>query len=157
MGLLKKLVHFVTGGGTDVSINVENPTLSNPFNLNITAIPKQSTLNCRKVYLLIRCKEEKIQEFKPLDENNMTDNEKILSEMREWDSNITFSDEIIISGECKLNKDETYSWSTEINLNGAGEPSKNEKNHRIIWEVQAGIDVSGNDPDSGWIEIMVNP
>lgn len=157
MGLFKKLVHYVTGAGTDVSINVENATLSQPFNLSITATPKQGNLQCRKVYVLIRCKEEKLQEFKPLDENNMTDNEKILSEMQEWDSEIIYSNEIQVSDECTLNQGESYSWTTEINLNNEGNASKNDNNHRITWQVQAGIDVSGNDPDSGWVEIQVNP
>lgn len=156
MGIFSKILNYVTGGSAKVGIQLDGPRLSGPFRVQISAEVLNDDLNCERVYLLVRCIEKKLDAYKPENEADMTDNEKILQQMAEWDENEIYHSEIEIAPASMIKKGEKCQWVKEINLEGKGKPSLKSPNHQVIWQFQAGLDIPGNDPDSGWMEFELS-
>ena len=157
MGIFNKLLDFLTGGSADVSVDLTNASISKPFTINVSANIGSDDLNCRNVYIIIRCIEETLESYGPKNSKTMTDNEKILSQMNDWVSDTLYYKQFNITDSCILKKGQKYSWEKEIELVEATKVSLDTKDHKILWQAQAGIDVHGNDPDSGWVDFIVNP
>lgn len=155
MSILNKLVNYVTGGSAEVHMNLDEATLKKPFNAKVKAKIFRDTIKVERVYILIRCLEGKLIEFEAKDDRPLTDNEKILNQMKEWNIKTIAEVEHIVSGRQKLAKDEIFEWETTIDLTKQTKLSVNEDKYFIKWEAQAGLDVPGNDPDSGWQEFKV--
>ncbi len=155
MGIFNKLLDFITGGSAEVTVDMNNATISSSFNVQVHAIIGDSDLDCRNVYLKIRCIEETLESYGPKNTEKMTDNEKILSEMKDWISDTIYNKQFNITNSCILKKGKAYDWESEIDITDASKASASSKDHRVIWQVQAGIDVHGNDPDSGWVDFQV--
>ncbi|MDH5599480.1 MAG: hypothetical protein OEY34_10170 [Cyclobacteriaceae bacterium] len=155
MGIFSKIANFVTGGSAEVAVEIDNATLKEPFRAKISASIHNDDLNMERVYLLIRCVEEKQEEFKAEENQSITDNERILRDMNEWDREVIYKKELNVADKMVLKSGSKYNWESTVDLAGAEFPSKKEDKHHILWQIQAGIDVPGNDPDSGWIEFDV--
>ncbi len=153
MGLLHKILHYVTGGSAEVDVDIENANLDKPFPVKITAEIKDNDLNIDSVYLLFRCQDARLDGYS--ESGPETDNERILRELNEWVFDTVYETRIDISGEGTLKGGEDYSWDTMVDLSECDEKSYDSPGRRVIWEVQAGIDIPGNDPDSGWVEFQV--
>jgi hypothetical protein len=52
-----------------------------------------------------------------------------------------------------LKANEEYDWETTVTLPQSALPTYLGVTARHEWKLQAGLDVPGNDPDSGWITI----
>jgi len=154
MGLFNKMVNYVTGGSAVVDVHIEGANLTSPFNVTVSAEIKKQDLNADHVYLLIRCQDVRLAGYVPEDQVS-TDNERILQEMNEWTFDTLFKTEVEVSGSDVLHSGKTYTWDVELDLSEAEKVSFDSQGHKIIWEVQAAIDVPGNDPDSGWVEFLV--
>ena len=156
MGLFSKMVNYVTGGSAQVDVDIDDASLSTPFSARVTAEIHDDNLKIEKVYLRFRCTEGKLAGY--IEEDKITtDNERILQEMNEWDIKTIFRTDVDVVGETELVSGESYQWTTQVDLSEAEFPSKKTDGYEIRWEVQAGIDVPGNDPDSGWVKIDVGP
>lgn len=68
-------------------------------------------------------------------------------------SHETFNDEITVKGASNLVANQTYEWKTEITIPNGSLPIYHGFNARHGYYVRAGLDMSGNDPDSGWVEL----
>ncbi|HSD89337.1 MAG TPA: hypothetical protein VLB44_17530, partial [Kofleriaceae bacterium] len=88
------------------------------------------------VYLLVRATEN--AQFK--DSNN----EKVTG------SKISYENRVMISGAQDLKEGETYSWEGQVELPPNANPTLRGSIIDHTWEIQAGLDMPGNDPDSGW-------
>ena len=63
----------------------------------------------------------------------------------------TVHDQMIeVSGEQTLKAGEEYDWETTVTLPENALPSFIGITARHEWKILAGLDASGNDPDSGW-------
>ncbi len=155
MSIFNKLVDFVTGGSAEVEIDLKEATLNKPFSVKVTAKGLHNNVDIDRVYLLIRCREGKIIEFKATDNQPLTDNEKILNEMKEWDVDTVAEMDHTVSGKEELKKGKNYEWSSIVDLSKYDKVSVSGEKHFVKWEVQAGLDVPGNDPDSGWQEFKM--
>ena len=155
MGFLNKMINYMTGFSAEVGVEIDNANLKAPFTVGIKAKVLQDDLFMEKVYMHIRCQEEKLANYDFDGKEPETDNEKILKEMEEWDKKIIFKKSLDVAPKGVLKSGETYEWSVTIDLTEASKPTQKTENHVIKWEVWAGIDVPGNDPDSGWIEFEV--
>lgn len=155
MGLFSKLINYMTGGSAEVKVEIQNANLSSPFPVSVSAKIHDHDLQCEKIYILIRCTEKKKEVFKPVDGENLTDNEKIVQEMDNWESEVLYENEIQVAPKCLLKNGVKYNWPLHIDLTNQSMPTVHGKNHKVIWEVQGAIDVAGNDPDSGWVEFDV--
>ena len=65
------------------------------------------------------------------------------------------SSKVNVSGAQTLEAGKTYDWEAEVNIPGGMPGTFHGQLTRNVWEVRAGLDVKGNDPDSGWVEIQV--
>ncbi|MBF0587719.1 MAG: hypothetical protein HQL53_01175 [Magnetococcales bacterium] len=143
---LKRAKNFVTGGGADVSVNVIDPSLSEIFTVIITAQANQQ-LEIDKVYLTLRCQEE--QEYEVTNEEGEREEEEDVRTL--FKQTFPFSDALVMEEGQKLQ------WQRTIDLRDVELPASYEEEtydgeYEIEWKAFAGLDVSGNDPDSGWIE-----
>jgi hypothetical protein len=88
------------------------------------------------VYLLLRATES--CEFKG------DNNEKVGSSKESYENKVT------IAGAMEIKEGQTYDFEGIIELPTSCNPSLRGSIINHTWEIQAGLDMTGNDPDSGW-------
>lgn len=139
MGFFKDLKNKITGGGATVRLSV--PSLRRGQG---AAVQVQATANAdgkvSAVYLLVRATES--AEFKQNDE-------KVSA------SKTSYETRIQIAGAFDLKQGQTYNWDGQIELPVNTFPTVRGQIIQHTWEVQAGLDMPGNDPDSGWQTVEV--
>jgi hypothetical protein len=134
MGFFKDLKNKVTGGAATVRINVPAARRGQAVPVQVQATAKANG-KVSAVYLLVRATEN--AEFKQ-------NNEKVSS------SKISYENRITIAGAQDLKEGETYSWEGVLELPTNSNPTLRGSIIDHTWEMQAGLDMPGNDPDSGW-------
>jgi hypothetical protein len=93
------------------------------------------------VYLLIRATEN--AQFK-------ADNgDKVSS------SKVSYETRITVTNACEIKEGETYDWEGVVELPTNTNPTLRGSIIDHTWEIQAGLDMPGNDPDSGWTSFEV--
>lgn len=158
MGLfdkIKQIKNFVTGGGATVSVRPAE-SVSNghePIKVVIEVQVQDTDINIRNVYLKIRAIEEVVA--RDVDFAREED-----GELRSYQEDVTntvetFDDQIEVSGPETLSAHETYEWETEFELPTDANGTYRGINAAHEWAIYAGLDMSGNDPDSGWVEIEI--
>jgi len=151
MGLFDKLksaANAITGGAATVTLEVGPVTRGEPTEVQVAAMAK-SNVKMNGVYLLVRCTEK--ADFM---ETEFEDGEGEHEEERGQER--VFETKIDVAGPDELQEGEEYSWSAQLNLPSDVNPTFRGKIIENTWEIQAGIDAFGNDPDSGWREIEVH-
>lgn len=147
---VKSVKNMVTGGAAKVHVEFmeHERELGEPFNVKITAHVKDADLSINGVYLKLRA-EERIEADGIEVEYEHGEQEVEREIVRK--SVTTFQHEINVSGPEDLTANETYEWEVEIvipdNLNGT-------YRGQFAWHeyaLFAGLDATGNDPDSGWV------
>lgn len=145
-GKLKSAANFVTGGGAKVAVEVEEATFGETIKVHITA-EISSDMNARKIYAKL-----KSEEFVEVEDFDMapfggTTTEIVRHTTQLWD------EEFEVDGEQELKEGQTYNWTLEINLpEEEANPTYHGACAHHTWYIFVGIDKSGNDPDSGWVE-----
>lgn len=149
MGLLDKIKqakNFVTGGGANVTVTPEGAEFdkTQPIKVRITAQIKDADLNASAAYLDIRCRED-INLRASVNGKKENINE----------DHVSYTHKVEVQVSEPLKGGETYNWETEFSIGDNAQPTFHGTMARNVWEVRGGVDVKGNDPDSGWIEIRV--
>lgn len=67
-----------------------------------------------------------------------------------------FSKSIGLVSDIVLSKGQEDKWLAEFELPQDALPTFHGKDCFMKWQVQAGLDMPGNDPDSGWVEFLVS-
>jgi len=153
MGLwdkIKQAKNFVTGGGADVSITFESMEVpvGGSMKIKVTALVKDAPLKMDKAYVKIRARET--VQAKDRDHNNgRSTTETVRNSVDTW------KHEMPISGGQQLEANQSYEWEAEIQIPNGNNPTYRGRNAWHEYEVFAGLDVPGNDPDSGWQQITV--
>ena len=153
MGLwdkIKQAKNFVTGGGADVSMNFDSAEvkLGESFKVTVTAVVKDTPLKMDKAYLKIRARET--VEAKDRDHHNgKSTTENVRNSVNTW------THEMSITGAEQLEANESYTWEASVEIPASNNPTYRGRNAWHEYEVFAGLDVPGNDPDSGWKQITV--
>ena len=148
MGLwdkIKQAKNFVTGCGADVSIAFESTTiaLGEPLKMKVIVAVKDAALNMDKAYIKVRSRE--IVKVTDRDYNNgRTTRENIKKKVNTWEQ------ETPIAPAQELEANKSYEWDAEISIPDGNYPTYRGRNAWHEYEVFAGLDVPGNDPDSGW-------
>ena len=141
MGFFKDLKNKVTGGGATVRVNAPAARRGQAVPVQVQATAKASG-KVSSVYLLVRATES--AEFKN------SNNEKVQS------SKVSFESRVQIAGAQELKEGETYNWDGQLELPVNSNPTLRGGIIGHTWEIQAGLDMAGNDPDSGWQSIEVS-
>jgi hypothetical protein len=140
MGFFKDLKNKVTGGGATVRVNVPSAQRGRAVPVQIQATAKANG-KVSAVYLLVRATES--AEFK-------VNSEKVNG------SKVSYETRISIAGAQELKEGETYNWEGQLELPVNTNPTLRGGIIDHTWEIQAGLDMTGNDPDSGWQSIDVS-
>ncbi len=151
MGFFNKLKNFVTGGGAKVTVEAIEPVLGGPFQVRIHAAVEDAEVPIKQVYLKIASLETVV--IKDV-EVARTIEETVEAVREDIERTTTVHDQKIeVAGEQVLNANEEYDWETTITLPGNVLPSFVGMTAKHEWKILAGLDTSGNDPDSGWVVI----
>jgi hypothetical protein len=149
MGLfdkIKQAANFVTGGGANVTIAPEGSEFdkASPIKVRITAQIKDAPLNATAVYLDIRAREY-VSLRKSI--NGKTENIN--------EDHVSYSHKVQAVITSALEGKQSYDWELEFTLPSNAQPTFHGTMGHQVWEIKGALDVKGNDPDSGWIEIRV--
>ena len=146
MGVLKNLINKITGGGAKVSIEIDEAVLCEPFTVKVKAEVGDADLKIDKVYLYVKSTERA-----HFDNVEMRDHSgEIYTQDLEFD-NGAFRQDFVVSGPEVLKANQTYEWEIQIELPEEAAPTFVGRNIQHVWEFYAGLDATGNDPDSGWV------
>ena len=139
MGFFKNLKNSITGGAATVHVNVQNARRGQAVPVKIQATAKADG-KVSAVYLLVRGMES--AEWKEGNE-------------RVGNSRVSYETRIQIAGPLDIKEGQTYSFDGQLELPLNASPTFRGQLINHLWEVQAGLDMPGNDPDSGWQNIDV--
>lgn len=152
MGLfdkLKSMSNMVLGNSAKVELLIDATVQrGKPFKVVVTAQTKDQDIEIQRVYLRL-LSTEKVIITKTVQEGN---NVKMKDEEKIHVLNDVFFD---ITGSQTLKANQNYSWEKEITLPDHVQPTYNAYPKTHVWQVIAGIDMKGNDPDSGWKDLFV--
>jgi hypothetical protein len=152
MGLfdkLKSMSNMVLGNSAKVELLID-PTVQRgkAFKVVVTAHTKDSDIEIQRVYLRLLSTETVII-TKTVQDGNHT---RIKDEEKKHVLNDVYFD---IIGAQSLKANQNYSWEKEITLPEHVLPTYNAYPKTHVWQVIAGLDMKGNDPDSGWKDLFV--
>jgi hypothetical protein len=134
MGFFKDLKNKITGGAATVRVSVPSVKRGQSVPVKVQATAKANG-KVASVYLLVRGVEG--AEWKENGE-------------RVHNSKLSFDTKVQISGAQDIKEGETYDWEGAIELPHTAQPTFRGALIHHTWEIQAGLDMPGNDPDSGW-------
>lgn len=134
MGFFKDLKNKVTGGAATVRVNVPAARRGQQVPVKVQAAAKANG-KVTAVYVLVRAVEN--AQFK-------RDGEKIS------ESKISFETRVNIAGAMEIKEGQTYDFDGLLELPVNTNPTLRGSIIDHTWELQAGLDMPGNDPDSGW-------
>src|SRR5262245_40525031 len=140
MGFFSDLKNKVTGGAASVTIQAPQVRRGQAATVAVQATAKANG-KVAAVYLIVRGVES--CEFKH-------EGEKVSS------THVSYENKITISGPQEIKTGETYNWQGQIELPANAHPSLAGKLIDHKWQIQAGLDMPGNDPDSGWQTLTVS-
>ena len=155
---IKSVGRMITGGGATVHLEVGEATLGEPIPVRVKALIADSDLKIDAVYIRIRG-----EEIVKVDEKDLVSS--IRSKIQDFaaDGRLddvifreeTYSTRVNISGPEVLNMEDTIEWEGEIELPAGALPSYTGRRCEHRWQIFAGLDAPGNDPDSGWIDLQI--
>jgi hypothetical protein len=158
MGLfdkLKQVKNFVTGGGAELTIVAAEEVFNGnePLRFKLQCQVKDAELSVNNIYFKIRATEEVVAEEIEVE---MEDGELEVEKERVRQKVITYQDELVVDGEQTLEANELYEWDVEVEL-PVEEVNGTYRGRNCVheWEVYAGLDIAGNDPDSNWQNITI--
>jgi hypothetical protein len=145
---VKGLTNMITGGGAKVTLQVGQVAVGMPIPVVVRAQIEGAPINPTKVYVAVRAVEtvdliHRDRDGAPGDKDRVHDTE------------VTFSQEFPLTGPLQLPANSQHEWTGQIMLPPTVQPSYQGKHAKHEWSVMGALDVTGNDPDSGWIAIHV--
>jgi hypothetical protein len=148
MGFFSNIKNAITGGAATVQVQAPQALQRGQAAVvNISATAK-SAGSVAGVYLLIRAIER--CQVKDTDwEGGQSHSETVRGTHTSWEHRIP------VAGAFEMAEGQQMQWQAQIQIPQNVGPSL--EGHMIShsWEVQAGLDMTGNDPDSGWVAIQV--
>lgn len=145
---LKSVKNMVTGGGAKISLEVDRSIAPGErVAVTVRCQVEGAAISATKVYVAVRGVETVNLVHRDSDTRGDRD--------RVHDTEVTFSKEFQIHGAVALPANSTHEWRGEVQLPSNVQPTYRGKHAKHEWEVLAAIDVAGNDPDSGWVDITV--
>ncbi|BFM49001.1 hypothetical protein [Marinomonas sp. THO17] len=156
MGLfskLKSIKNAVTGGAAKVYIESEALSFTEPFRVMITVQTDDAPVKINRAYLkVVACEEVEVPD---VDVEYDNDNDQAYRKLETvWASNDTIDLDLTVADGQELEANETYKWEVEVEL-PQGAPAIYRGHYcQHVYRAFAGLDCFGNDPDSGWVELV---
>ncbi len=153
MGIFSKLADAVTGNWVKVHLQWSEPALGKPIEVRIQADNLKSDHDAEGVYVQVMAEERvKVPEVHVAETVNGVLQEKVKDIEN---AVITFDQKFPIAGPQSLKAGQSYEWSGTVTLPADARPTYIGLNAGHAWKIRAGLDVKGNDPDSGWAAITL--
>jgi hypothetical protein len=147
MGFFSNLKNAVTGGAAMVQIKAPAARRGETVPLLIEATAK-SNAKADSVYVLVRAVEH--AQIKGTDYADGKSSTETVSGRK-----VTFETRIAIAGAQQLEQGRSYSWEGQFQIPANINPTFAGHMIHHTWEIQAALDMTGNDPDSGWQQLQV--
>jgi len=151
MGFFKNLKNMITGGAAKVTLEVDQPSLTEPFTVRVQADIGDNDCAVRRVYLQV-CGTESV-EVPDVDVARQRGDSTVIERETVRTSVTTADFTVTIAPAETLKASHTYNWETEITLPPDCLPTYRGRLAQHLWQIKAGLDLPGNDPDSGWIDL----
>ncbi len=149
MGIIKKIKNAMrqfSGGNAKVSISIDGNAIKDSIKVRVKADIKEKTLAAKKIYLWVKSTEQ-INIPKDALPLNLTEHSSLGIKL----SNDMYpKEEFILAENQTLKKEQSYTWDIDISLKEGAISSYKGMFASHEWLFYAGIEVKGNDPDSGW-------
>jgi hypothetical protein len=147
MGFLSDLKNKVTGGAALVQVRVGTVRRGEPVTVQVHATMKAST-RVNAVYVVVRAVER--CQVRDADYDDGHRRTELVRGRR-----ISFEHRVALAGAQDLQDGQSYAWSGQLEIPISANPSFNGRIIDHEWELAAGLDMAGNDPDSGWQRFTV--
>jgi hypothetical protein len=156
MGLFSSLKNFVTGGGAEVSLELlDAPVRGNDFGVRVTAVVGDADIDIERVYLRVRGAEHveipDVEVVKKKAGGSIETEKRTITHQES-----TFRHDAELVAAMTLKAGETYSWETVVEIPEDVLPTFKGRKARHEWRALAGLDMRGNDPDSGWVDFEID-
>ena len=159
---LKQARNFLSGGGANLSVSFDKPyyVQGEPIQLVINCQVGDRDINVRNVYLNVRATETvkvKVRETRTTGTSHTSQTPSVhhSRERTETETYVSFKLDHQVAPAQNLMAGENYEWAVRFDLPEDVMPTYLGKNATHIWKVFAGLNTSGNDPDSGWQEFQL--
>lgn len=153
MSFFKNLKNMVTGGSATLSISATEPGLEKTFPIRIEARIGDDACQVNRVYFRI-VGEETVQ-VPDIDVARRNGNATTVSRETVRATTVTTDFAHDVAGALTLDANETYAWEVDVTLPPEALPTYTGALAQHRWKIIAGLDMTGNDPDSGWETIEV--
>ncbi len=152
MGFLSKLKSTLTGDWADVTLSVASAQRGETAAVTVDVAVKSETIRIKRVYVQFRCTEViKILNYQTGKRD--AEGKTIVIDVRKTER--LLNEEIVLAGAQELAAESHHHFEGEIRI-PAHLPVPFEGKHvRIAWSAMAGLDMKGNDPDSGWQDLAI--
>ncbi|SHO57377.1 hypothetical protein [Vibrio quintilis] len=148
---VKAIKNMVTGGAAKVYLECPHITYDEPFTVKVKVETLDAPVKISNAYLHLRgCEEVRVPDIDVAYERDgeLETRREIVTE-----STDTVNLEIVFANAQELEAENVYEWEVEVEM-----PSDAPRIYRgrfceHTYEVMAGLDCFGNDPDSGWIDL----
>lgn len=146
---LKSAANVVTGGAATVTVSTMGEAKRGERVHYIVEANAKAECKVDAVYLLVRCREEADVQDRDFDDGQV-EREIVRGRKTVWETKVD------VSGAEVIEKDTGRAWQSSFDLPADALPTVRGQMVRVVWEMQAGLDMFGNDPDSGWVQFDVN-
>jgi len=150
MNLFGKIKNMVTGGGATVTVAVLSPPArGEAFGVRVRVEVGGGDVTAHKVYVRVVGEEEvRVPDVEVA--TRCGDDIRISTETIAR-STYTFDATWDVAPAQTLRAGQAYEWETGVEVPADGQPAYLGQLARHEWKILAGVDVFGNDPDTGWI------
>lgn len=154
MGIFDKVKSFtkkLTGGSAKVFVEADPIKFGEPFEVRIKAIIQDEPINIDRVYLnVVGLEEVQVADVDTHQNSSGKARSRVEHVHRTFE---TYVNELNVTGQMNLVASMTYDWKIEVTIPETAPPIYLGKFARHTYSVRAGLDMAGNDPDSGWVEL----
>ena len=155
MGFFSKIKNYVTGGAAEVKLVFENQVVdgSDPVRLFIHARAKDDC-KVKEVYFRMRGIETYVKREETISTDSDGDSSRTYRDVVKTDIHI--GTKTTVARDISLVAGDEEKWLVEFEIPANSCPTFHGKEVSFKWEVYAGLDMPGNDPDSGWVEFFLS-
>lgn len=152
MGLFSRIKNSITGSWADVTIEALEPKIGEEFTVIVHVAVKAEDIDIDAIYLKVRS--EEIVNLPSYHFSGLDGYDPFHYDIDE--SVMHYEDSFEVTGAQHLEANQEYSFETKVLLPESSYSTFKGKLSSHEWLFYAGLDMKGNDPDSGWIEVEIN-
>ncbi len=151
MGFFSKLKKKMTGSWADVSVELpEEIARGSEVTATIRVKVKDEPVEVDKIVLALRCSEEIRIPRHTVHANG----ESVTVDVRHNEN--LYKEEVDVTGSLQLGAHDHRTFDVPVKVPVDAPVSFEGICARYVWQVYAALEMSGNDPDSGWTEVVVS-